>query len=55
MSMSAQEQMKIVQSIYDQFFASLTEAPPGRSAVGEKDNIFVVLEKPGRFLSVAPV
>jgi hypothetical protein len=48
--MSAQEQMKIVQSIYDQFFASLTEAPPGKPAVGAKDNIFVVLEKPGRLI-----
>lgn len=48
--MSAQEQMKIVQSIYDQFFASLTEAPPGKLAVGDKDNIFVVFEKPGRLI-----
>lgn len=48
--MSATEQMKVVQSIYDQFFASLTETPPGKSAVGAKDNIFVVMEKPGRLI-----
>ncbi|MEG3918478.1 hypothetical protein QUA07_04925 [Microcoleus sp. T3_A4] len=48
--MSAQEQMKVVQSIYDQFFASLTEAPPGKPAVGSTDNIFVVIEKPGRLI-----
>ncbi|MEG3926142.1 hypothetical protein [Microcoleus sp. T3_D1] len=48
--MSAQEQMKVVQSIYDQFFASLTEAPSGKPAVGSKDNIFVIMEKKGRLI-----
>jgi hypothetical protein len=51
--MSAQEQMRIVKSIYDQFLDSLTTKSSAGEAILFKDNTFVVMEKKGRLIRSA--
>ncbi len=51
--MSAQEQIRIVQSIYDQLLDSLTTASSAGEAILSKDNTFVVMERKGRLIRAA--
>ena len=51
--MSAQEQMRIVQSIYDQFLDSLTTGSTAGEAILNKDNTFVIMARKGRLIRSA--